>query len=62
MVFHMLRQVDAGGNWEDRQRIRGTDTSFYKGWKIHIHDPGEFPEVSKKGRNQFYLSFLWPVW
>ena len=24
-------------------------SSLLKGWKVHIHDPGEFPEVSKKG-------------
>ena len=21
----------------------------FQGWKIHVHDPGEFPEVRKKG-------------
>ena len=39
----------AGVTWEDQQRIRPTETSFYKGWKVHVHDPSEFPEVKKKG-------------
>ena len=39
----------AGVNWEDQLRIRPTETSFYKGWKVHVHDPSEFPEVKKKG-------------
>ena len=38
-----------GGSWSDRQRIRGVQSNFYKGWKVFVHDPSEFPEVSKKG-------------
>lgn len=39
----------AGSDWEDSLRISGADSNFYQGWKVHIHDPSEFPEVSKKG-------------
>ena len=45
----------AGADWADQQRIRPTETSFYKGWKVHVHDPSEFPEVKKKGILVGYL-------
>ena len=47
--FTERKLLPAGASWEDQQRIRPTETSFYKGWKVHVHDPAEFPEVKKKG-------------
>ena len=35
--------------WEESQNVSGADSNFYEGWKVHIHDPSEFPEVSRKG-------------
>ena len=29
--------------------MRQIESDAFKGWKIHVHDPGEFPEVNKKG-------------
>jgi len=41
--------IDAGITWEDQLRLRQSESAMFQGWKVHIHDPGEFPEVSKKG-------------
>ena len=47
MTIHLL--LTAGINWEDQLRLRQPESSAFQGWKVHIHDPGEFPEVAKKG-------------
>ena len=39
----------AGVSYEDQQRLRQASGDSFQGWKIHVHDPGEFPEVRKKG-------------
>ena len=45
----MLTDLIAGLGWEDSERIKSAQSNFYEGWKVHIHDPSEFPEVNKKG-------------
>ena len=49
LIVVILLLLPVGGDWSDRQRIRGAHSSYYKGWKVLVHDPSEFPEVSKKG-------------
>ena len=39
----------AGLEFEGRLKVAGSMDNFFQGWKIHIHDPHEFPEVSRKG-------------
>ena len=29
--------------------MRYAESETFQGWKVLIHDPGEFPEVKKKG-------------
>ena len=41
--------VLAGLEFEGRLKVAGSSDNFFQGWKIHIHDPHEFPEVSRKG-------------
>ena len=45
----ILRFLLAGVSYEDQQRLRQASGDSFQGWKIHVHDPGEFPEVRKKG-------------
>ena len=45
----MYSFIVAGVRYEDQQRLRQASGDSFQGWKIHVHDPGEFPEVRKKG-------------
>ena len=42
-------KFSAGLEFEGRLKVAGSTDNFFQGWKIHIHDPHEFPEVSRKG-------------
>ena len=34
---------------EGSDRTDFVTNNYYHGWKLHIHDPYEFPEVARKG-------------